>query len=497
MSEFSQPQRQSAMGFVIYIGRNIRTIISLLLSFFAFGALQSIAFIFIGLLVILGVIVVLIFSYLQYEFFTFQIENDELIVNEGVVFRERKVIPFHRIQTVHLHQNLLQRITQLVGVKVDTAGSKGKELEIPALRRKKAEALRDLLREKSTQTITDEKIALEGQASTADDQNQEQQQLVKLHLGNLFVLGITENHLRSGFLAMAFVFGYFQQYADFVQKYIQPKVEAFLPEGSEVNIPLILGAIIVFLMGSILISMIRVILKFYGFEARLIENFIQIQSGLLRRNQYRIPSKKVQFIELHTNFIRRRLGFATAKIYQAQSASSDTNQSLEIPACYAHHQQAIKQHLYSGIIEAPTINVKADAIAYLRFGALMGLLPMPFLIWAAIDLSFYLYIPVAIFYLYVLYSSWRYGKTVTVSINEEMLIISRGWLFPSTIIIPMYKAQSLAISQNIFLKRRKLAHFIIHTASGRRSVRFLPEAIVYELINYQLAKVELYRGELM
>ncbi len=496
MSEFSQPQRQSAMGFVIYIGRNIRTIISLLLSFFAFGALQSIAFIFIGLLVILGVIVVFIFSYLQYEFFTFQIVNDELIVNEGVLFRERKVIPFHRIQSVHLHQNLLQRITQLVGVKVDTAGSKGKELEIPALRRKKAEELRDLLREKSKQTTTEEKTANEGQRLATETQNKEQQ-LVKLHLGNLLVLGITENHLRSGFLAMAFVFGYFQQYADFVQKYIQPKVEAFLPEGSEVNIPLILGAVIVFLLGSILISLIRVILKFYGFEARLVENFIQIQSGLLRKNQYRIPSKKVQFIELHTNFIRRRLGFSTAKIYQAQSASSDTNQSLEIPACYEHHQQAIKQHLYSGIIESPTISTKADAMAYLRFAALIALLPMTLLTWAAIELSFYLFIPIAIFYLYVLYSAWRYGKTVTVSINEEMLIISRGWLFPSTILIPMYKAQSLEISQNIFLKRRKLAHFVIHTASGRRSVRFLPEAIVYELINYQLAKVELYQGELM
>ena len=497
---FDQPQRQSSLGFVIYIGRNMRAIISLLLSFFAFGALQAVAFLFIGLLILLGVIIVLIFSYLQYEFFTFQIANEELIINEGVLFRERKVIPFHRIQSVHLHQNLLQRITRLVGVKVDTAGSKGKELEIPALTRKKAETLRDLLREKSQMSeeppteITEQ--AEELPPSTAE-KPVHSNVLVKLNVLNLLVLGITENHLRSGFLALAIVIGYFQQYSEFVKKYIEPAVEDYLPESSEINITLIAGGVFVFLIGSILISLIRVLLKFWDFEARLEENFIQIQSGLLRRNQYRVPKKKVQFIEMHTNFIRKRLGFSSAKIYQAQSASAEASQSMEIPACFAKHEEAIKKLLFRNQLEVPLTSVKADAVAYLRFAALIGLLPIPLLVWAALKVSLGFIAVALLYYGYVLYSAWRYGKTVSIALNKEIMIISRGWLFPVRIYMPIYKAQSLAVGQNIFLKRRKLAHLVIHTASGSKRVRYLPEAIAYELANYQLAKVEKHQGAWM
>jgi len=491
---FAQPQRQSALGFVIYIGRNMRAIISLLLSFFAFGALQSIAFLIIGMLVLLGVIAVFIFSYLQYEFFTFQIANEELIINEGVLFRERKVIPFHRIQSVHLHQNLLQRITQLVGIKVDTAGSKGKELEIPALTRKKAEALRDLLREKSQMASTGTTPEIEETQKVATSSSNI---LVKLNVVNLLVLGITENHLRSGFLALAIVIGYFQQYSEFVKKYIEPAVEEYIPQSSDINITLISGGIFIFLIGSILISLIRVVLKFWDFEARLEKNFIQIQSGLLRRNQYRVPKNKVQFIEFHTNFIRKRLGFSSAKIFQAQSASSEASQSMEIPACFAKHQEAIKTLLFNHQLEIPMEKINADAVAYLRFSALIGLLPVPFLIWAAIKVSMAFAVIAILYYLYVLYSSWRYGKTVSISLNQEIMIISRGWLFPVKIYIPLFKAQSMAVSQNIFLKRRNLAHLIIYTASGSKRVRYLPETIAYELANYQLAKVEIHQGDWM
>ncbi|MFW5762008.1 MAG: PH domain-containing protein [Cyclobacteriaceae bacterium] len=497
---FDQPQRQSGLGFVIYIGRNIRAIISLLLSFFAFGALQSIALLFVGLLILLGVIVVLIFSYLQYEFFTFQIVNDELIINEGVLFRERKVIPFHRIQSVHLHQNLLQRITKLVGVKVDTAGSKGKELEIPALTRKKAETLRDLLRERSkiaedkTTEITTEAARQEREPDSASAKSDA---LVKLNVWNLLVLGITENHLRSGFLAMAIVLGYFQQYSEFVKKYIEPTVEEYLPQNVENNITLIAGGIFVFLIGSIIISLLRIIFKFWDFEARLQENFIQIQSGLVKRNQYRIPKSKVQYLELHTNFIRKQLGFSNAKIFQAQSASSEASQSMEIPACFAHHEEAIKKLLFQNLLQLPKININADTIAYVRFAALMGFIPIPFLVWAAIKLSWGFIFAAVLYYVYVLYSSWRYGRTVEISLNQEIMTIRRGWLFPVRIFIPLYKAQSLAVKQNIFLKRRKLAHLIIYTASGSKRVKYLPEDIAFELANFQLAKVETHQGSWM
>ena len=80
------------------------------------------------------------------------LEADQLHVRKGVLVRDKVNIPLDRVQAVHVEQNLLQRLFNVCGLKIDTAGSAGSELVIHALPWDDAHALRSRLLQSARDT---------------------------------------------------------------------------------------------------------------------------------------------------------------------------------------------------------------------------------------------------------------------------------------------------------------------------------------------------------
>ncbi len=194
-----EPQRQSLLGIVVYIMRNFRVMLTLLLSYLAVAFQSfSVGLISTMILLILALFFVIL-AYYQYRNFTFHIEDDSLVIHRGVFIKDRLVVSVDRIQSIQITENLVQRVLGLVALKVDTAGSKGSELEIPALQRNIANSLRDILNEKKAE-VTEEEVPTEPVVKEV-----KRKTLVKLGLWDLVKVGLTENHLKTGMIAIAFV----------------------------------------------------------------------------------------------------------------------------------------------------------------------------------------------------------------------------------------------------------------------------------------------------
>ncbi|WP_368731600.1 PH domain-containing protein, partial [Pseudomonas sp. 2822-17] len=54
--------------------------------------------------------------------FKYQVVDNELQVRQGLIFRKRRYIRQERIQSIDLNAKLIQRLFNLVEVKVETAG---------------------------------------------------------------------------------------------------------------------------------------------------------------------------------------------------------------------------------------------------------------------------------------------------------------------------------------------------------------------------------------
>lgn len=72
-------------------------------------------------------------SLLRYRIWRYEIREDELYLERGVLTRVRTVVPFVRVQHVDSRRNPLERATGLASTVVYTAGSRGADVTIPGL----------------------------------------------------------------------------------------------------------------------------------------------------------------------------------------------------------------------------------------------------------------------------------------------------------------------------------------------------------------------------
>ena len=106
------------------------------------------------------------YAVVYYLRFKFSVEGEVLVVEKGVLRRERLQVPFERIQTIQLFQGPLQQVFRLTGVRVDTAGSSGSELQLVAIRKSEAAELQSILRQTGT-------VASAAETSEADPSAEE------------------------------------------------------------------------------------------------------------------------------------------------------------------------------------------------------------------------------------------------------------------------------------------------------------------------------------
>lgn len=497
--DLSTPQRQEAVGIIVYFFNNLRKSANVLIGVVAGLALKPEWIIYLGFAIAAGLIVAGIFAYLQYRRFTFHIVASELIINEGVFVRDRTTIPFDRIQTVHLHQNFIQRILQLTGVKIDTAGSSNKELEIRALKKPFALQLQEVLQKQTAQDILAKEQEKAAQPDGPTLGTASREVLVKLSMWELLKVAITENHIRNGLLAAAVIFGYISQYERFFENYLNPFLEQYIPHVQKSGFYAILFMIIFFLIVSIVISFAKVFLKFFDLEASLSQSAFQVKAGLLKRNEYTIPLRKIQFMEWNTNFLRKIPGFESVKIYQGQSQESSGKQTIEIPACFKPQTKRIETILFPEKESEHTYASFRSHRSYILFLlTIFGTIGLA--VTSVLHYNTQAYWPWVAFGGYMVVAAvliWQFVRSIRLKTNGDLIIYERGWLFPKRTLIKSYKIQSLKWRQTVFQRRRDLGHISIYTAAGKRTVRFLPIQMVREFHNYMIYRVETHQGSWM
>lgn len=489
-SPFSVPRRQDPLGVIILFGQNLRNMVRILAGL-VFASVYSDWGIFsVTNIVLFGALIMAVYTVFQYLRFKFYIAGDELILEKGVFRRERLSIPLDRIQTVHLSQNLLQQVIQLTGVRIDTAGSGQEELKISALKREDALVLQALL-EGSNEEVKNQ--SLEGEVAPQAPRKT----LVELTIPKLLVVGLTQNHLRSGLIAFAVVWGYLVQFEDVIRDYLDVNLD-YSPEeveqavsSIEFGMTLIAFMILTFLAISVMISLVRTVIRHFGLKATLGPKTIQVSSGLIKRNEFTIPLNKIQIMRWQGNYLRRIPGFESVLIRQGRSGAQPSELNVEIPACYTDQTQALEQAIYGPEMEEPLHAYSPHPFyrVYMSIWALViGLLPfgIAFLLledWK-VALAYALYALIAILWVR------KFVSTISLSTNGSLIQYRKGWLFTDRSLIKVYKIQSMTYRQSIFQARRGSAHLTLYTAGGSLTMRFMPESFVKELYNYYLYKVE-------
>ncbi len=104
-----------------------------------------------GFLVMAGVAALVLvgaglLTWLRWRSFTYRIGDGELVIADGILHRNRRSIPFERIQDVSIDQKLLARIFGLARVRIETGGGEADEASLDSVSLAEAARLRAVLR---------------------------------------------------------------------------------------------------------------------------------------------------------------------------------------------------------------------------------------------------------------------------------------------------------------------------------------------------------------
>lgn len=88
----------------------------------------------------------IVFAVLRYRSWSYEVRDDSLFLERGVVTRVRTVVPYVRIQHVDARRGPIERVFGLATTVVYTAGSRGADVSIPGLTPERADDLQDRLK---------------------------------------------------------------------------------------------------------------------------------------------------------------------------------------------------------------------------------------------------------------------------------------------------------------------------------------------------------------
>ncbi|MFC4777135.1 PH domain-containing protein [Paenibacillus sp. GCM10023252] len=293
---------------------------------------------------IVGVpIVLLLFGYMGWRSYSFNLDSDRMIIKRGMLFRDEKTIYYSRIHSVNVEQPLLQRLLKIAQVKIETPGGKTQADGIlPALSLKEAYALRDLLR--SYEDVKEESkiqsleaavpsapITLNAHSALSASSTDpilapdEMPQAIRIGGGQLMLAAATTTNFG---LVAAFVAGLYSFADDIINQFAPDHFLESMFEDTVTSIPgyvTILAAAGAALLGAWLLSILLYVLKYSGFTVSKTGDQISLSYGLLEKRTHLFHPGKVQAVIVKEGLLRQLLGCAQIEL---QVLSSDKQQAL-------------------------------------------------------------------------------------------------------------------------------------------------------------------------
>jgi len=118
----------------------------------------TVPFLAIGGIVALGLVIGVGYALRLYQVWQFELQDDALYLERGVVTIVETAVPFVRVQHVDTQFGPIERALGLSSVVVYTAGSRNADVRIPGLTPDRARTLQNTLRELAVESEADDAV---------------------------------------------------------------------------------------------------------------------------------------------------------------------------------------------------------------------------------------------------------------------------------------------------------------------------------------------------
>jgi putative membrane protein len=418
--------------------------------------------------------------------FSWRLDASALIIERGLLMRERRVIPRDRVQSVDLERTLVHRILGVTEVRVEAIGAQDTEGALPALQPAVAEALREALLGTSD---ADEGFPMEGAASapssgdeTIDGEapfaagpprpSRAPEIIARMSGRDLLVAGITGGRVGVG----AAILGLVSQVApaEWVAAILLPGLEQ-MPDPMSLaglRILLFLGGMAILI--GFLTSLVATLLIHWNFTLTRTPTALQVRRGLLTEHRDTVPFRRIQALRVEENWIRRIFGLASVKVVVAGRAGSSqrTGADLILPVGSRRRAFELAREIVGMEPEgAPPLVAMPDHARRRRLlrafvatvlaavgGGIAGAWIEAWTPWLTVPFFSLLVLVTGLLLARLSYRGLGWAD------HDPVLVVREGALTRRWALVPLESVQELRTVSNPFQRRRNLATLELHIA---------------------------------
>jgi putative membrane protein len=420
-------------------------------------------------------------SVFRYFTFRYRIQDKQLIVTKGLLFRTVRTVPVSRIQNIDFVQNILHRLLNVAEVRVETASGTEPEATLRVLSLEKMQQLRNEIFDiQSGETAAGQQ--LDGQSmdeATAPlipaASREAGQSLLEIPTSWLVRAGLASNR---GMIMIGILIGLFFQFdGEDRFEFLFNEVGKRIPKDAD-NLLVIAGGVVAVIGVLLLLRLLGIawfVLRFHGYRLLRHGEDLRISCGLLTKVSATVPRNRIQFISIHRKLIMRWMGYCSVRIETAggagkehEDATTTVSRRWFVPIIRNDQLGKLLNELRPGLdwdesqLDFQPLAPRASArlvrlaiVVSLVFAAVglaitrpwgwaAGVVALPVLIWWAIKKS----------------RSMRYART------RDGVVYRSGVLTRKTSMTFFEKIQTLSVEQSPFDRRWNMARLSVDTAAS-------------------------------
>jgi putative membrane protein len=260
---------------------------------------------------------ILAFQVLAWWRFTYTLLPDEMYIESGVFSRNRRSIPWDRVQDVEIERGPLARMLGLAKVRLETGGSGSDEGLLDSIALGDALALRDEIRARRGQFV-----------ATSTEEAAEPPPVFRMTVRRILQAGL----FNFSVIWLAIIIGTLQYFRDVlpwslddVEKWIGLHQQEILGLVGPATIML---ALVLFLVLGTVAGVIEMFVRNYGFTLTHEGRTLRRVRGLLTRSEVAIPLHRVQAARTAAHWLKRYLGLCRVDVQTMGGGASGGVQEL-------------------------------------------------------------------------------------------------------------------------------------------------------------------------
>jgi len=320
-------------------------------------------------------VVSLVWTWINWRRFTYEVTDSELVIERGLLNRTRRSIPLERIQDVGIEQGPLSRIFGLAEVRVETGGGDKDEAVLDSVSLAEAARLRGALRGAPARPMVG--LDTGADAPPVEDTLTD---VFAMSPGRVLLLGLFSFSLvwiaalATGiqFLGDALGFGW-DEIAD-MAKSAQGEVQSRLNYSTGFGL---FGLVVVL---GVVTGVARTVLREWNFKLRAGIGRFRRTRGLLTRSEVVVAMRRIQLALIQRGPFRGLLGWNALSVQTLGGSNDPSGRQVLAPLAREHEVAAIVAR--AGLPPFERLPLRPVAPAHI-LRALVLAVPLPLLVIAA------------------------------------------------------------------------------------------------------------------